>query len=205
MAQDPEQMAMFHQSMADQTGPVAAAVIEAYDFSRFGRITDVGGSLGALVAAILKANLGLRGEVYDLPALAAGAGAYLAAAGVADRARFVGGSFFDEVPPGADAYLMKMIIHDWEDAQAAVILRNCAKALGPDGRLLVMEHVAPELASDAPSDFVTIRGDILMLTAAGGRERTLAEFESLFAGASLKLQRVVPTASGFAILEAIAA
>jgi hypothetical protein len=202
MARDPEQMAMFHQSMADQTGPVAAAILEAYDFSRFSRIIDVGGSTGALLAAVLKAYPRLEGQVYDLPDLAAAAGAYLEGAGVADRGAFIGGSFFEQVPAGADTLMMKMIIHDWEDEEAALILTNCRKALGPGGLVLVMDHIAPDLARDQPSDYVTIRGDMLMLTAAGGRERTLGEFEGLFARAGLKLRRVVPTASGFAVLEA---
>ena len=202
MARDPEQMAMFHQSMADQTGPVAKAVLDAYDVSRFGRIIDVGGSYGALLAAMLKAYPRLRGEVYDLPDLSAAAKAYLEAAGVAERAAFIGGSFFDEVPPGADAYTMKMIIHDWQDEEAVLILRNCRKALGPGGLVLVMEHIAPDLAGEASGDYVTIRGDIVMLTAAGGMERTRGQFEALLDRAGLKLQRIVPTASGFAILEA---
>jgi hypothetical protein len=203
MASDPAQLAMFHQSMADQTAPVVTAVLEAYDFSRFGRIMDVGGSLGALVAGLVKAHPGLKGQVYDLPDLQAAANDYLRKAGAADRATFVGGSFFDEVPPGADAYLMKMIIHDWEDAEAGLILKNCRKALGPGAVVLVMERIVAEIATAA--DFGAIRGDITMLTAAGGKERTRAEYERLFAGAGLKLQRVIPTSSGFDILEATAA
>jgi len=200
MARDPDQMVMFHQSMADQTGPVAEAVLEAYDFAAFGRVIDVGGGYGALLAAILRAHPRLTGQVYDLPELEPPAALYLQAAGVSDRASFVGGSFFDEIPPGADAYLMKMIIHDWEDEEATLILRNCAKALGAGGVLLVMERIAPELA--APSDYVAIRGDIVMLTAAGGKERTRSEYEALLARAGLKLRRIVPTTSGFSVLEA---
>ena len=204
MARDQGQMAMFHQSMADQTGPVAAAMLEVYDFSRFGGLTDVGGGYGALLAAILKAHPRLTGQVYDLPDLGSAAGGYLETAGVADRAVFVGGSFFKQVPPGADAYMLKMIIHDWDDDQSVAILENCRKALGPGGVVLVMERIAPDRVTGAASDFVTIRGDIVMLTAAGGLERTLAEYEALFARAGLMLKRTVLTASGFSIMEAAA-
>jgi hypothetical protein len=202
MARDPEQMAMFHQSMADLTRPVARAVLDAYDFSRFSRVMDLGGSTGALMAAILKAHPGLTGQVFDLPDLADAAKTYFEAEGVSDRAAFVGGSFFEEVPSGAQAIMMKMIIHDWLDEEAVIILSNTRKALGRDGLVLVMDRIAPEIATDERSAYATMRADITMLVAAGGKERTRAEFEALFAAAGLKLQRIIPTASEFAILEA---
>ena len=201
MASDPGQMAMFHQSMADQTGPVAAAMLEVYDFSRFGALMDVGGSYGALLAAILAANPALAGQVFDLPDLEPASLAYLEVAGVAGRAAFTGGSFFDSVPSGADAYMLKMIIHDWDDEHAVPILANCARAAGKDGVVLVMERIAPQLVGEDPADRVTIRGDLLMLTAAGGLERTEVQYQALFAKAGLVLRRIVPTASGVAIME----
>ena len=205
MARDPGQMAMFHQSMTDQTGPVATAMLEVYDFGRFRGVMAVGGSYGALLAEILNAHPRLTGQVFDLPDLASASGAYLEGAGVAGRASFVGGSFFEAVPAGADAYMLKMIIHDWDDAHALPILMNCAQAAGREGLVLVMERIAPERVGADPADSVTIRGDIVMLTAAGGQERTEAEYRTLFAEAGLKIERIVPTASGFAIMEARAA
>ena len=202
MASDPAQMAMFHQSMADQTGPVAQAMLEVYDFSRFSCLMDLGGSTGTLLAALLKANPSLTGKVYDLPALGPAAAAHFQAQGLADRATFVGGSFFDEVPAGADAYAMKMIIHDWDDEKSIRILTNTRKAMGPGAVVLVMERIAPDLATPAEADYATIRADMLMLTAAGGRERTRGEYETLFAKAGLGLVRITSTASGYAILEA---
>ncbi len=200
MASDPAQMAMFHQSMADQTGPVAAAILDVYDFSPFRAVMDVGGGYGALLAAVLKAHPGLTGQVFDLPDLAQAAGAYLEDEGVAGRGAFVGGSFFDAVPAGADAYMLKMIIHDWGDEDALAILTCCRRAAAARGaKILVMERIAPALAG--PDDLVTIRGDILMLTAAGGQERTPDEYEALFAGAGLRLERTLPTASGFSVME----
>jgi len=204
MAHDPAQMAMFHQSMTDQTGPVAAAMLQVYDFSKFGTLMDVGGSYGALLAAILKAHPSLKGRVFDLPDLSQASNAYLKAAGVADRAGFTGGSFFESVPQGADAYMLKMIIHDWDDEHAIPILANCAKAAGANGVVLVMERIAPERVGSDPLDHVTIRGDLIMLTAAGGLERTEAEYRTLYAKAGLAIRRIVPTASGFAIMETAA-
>ena len=201
MASDPQQMAMFHQSMADQTRPVARAVLDAYDFSRFGKIIDVGGSYGALLAAILAAHPRLTGESFDLPSLAEASTAYLERAGVADRGRFVGGSFFEAVPAGADAYTLKMIIHDWDDDEALRILTNCRLAAGAEGRVLVMEQIAPELAGDDADGVIAFRADMLMLTAAGGLERTLSEYEALYARAGLRLESVTRTASSFSVME----
>ena len=206
MAADPDQMAMFHQSMADQAEPVAHVLLEVYDFGRFKTLVDVGGSYGALLATILKAHPHLTGEVFDLPTLESASSAYLERQGVADRARFVGGSFFDRAPPGADAYMLKSIIHDWDDTEAVQILRNCAVAAGREGRVLIMDRLAPELAaSEDPIDFTTFRSDMIMLTANGGLERTLADFQALYAQAGLALDGVTRTASGFSVMETRAA
>lgn len=201
MASDPGQMEAFHQSMADQTAPMARSMLEAYDFSRFRTVTDVGGGYGALIAELVKANPGLQGRVLDLSGLAEAAGEYLSRQGVSDRARFVGGSFFDPVPKGADAYLLKSIIHDWDDEHALRILCNCREAAAPSGRVLVIERIAPERAGEDDEDLGVVRGDILMLTANGGQERTLADYDALFAKAGLRLGPILPTPSGFSILE----
>lgn len=201
MASDPGEMAAFHQSMADQTAPTARALIEAYDFGRFGTVMDVGGGYGALIAEIVKAHPGLEGRVLDLAGLSGAAASYLDRQGVSDRASFVGGSFFDGVPPGADAYALKSIIHDWDDENSLKILGNCRKAVEASGRVLVIERLAPDLAGEDPGDEISARSDMLMLTANGGQERTLGEYEALFSKVALKLERVVPTASGFSVLE----
>ena len=205
MASDPGQMEMFHQSMADRTAPAARDMLQAYDFGRFRTLMDVGGSYGALLAAILQARPGLTGQVFDLPSLSEASTAYLERMGVADRARFTGGSFFEEIPAGADAYMLKSIIHDWDDAEAVQILRNCAAAAGGEGRVLVMDRIAPELAGEDPADRFTLQSDLMMLTANGGLERTLKEFQAIYDQAGLKLQSVTPTAAGFAVMETRAA
>jgi len=205
MASDPGQMAMFHQSMADQAAPTARVIMKAYDFGRFRTLMDVGGSYGALLAEILKAHPQLTGQVFDLSTLKDASSAYLERQGVAGRAGFTGGSFFEAIPSGADAYMLKSIIHDWDDDEAVRILGNCAAAAGAEGRVLVMDRLAPELAGEDPADVTTIRSDLMMLTANGGLERTLAEFEALYAAAGLRLESVTRTASGFAVMQTIAA
>ena len=205
MASDPDQMAMFHQSMTDQTSHAAAALLGAYDFGRFGSVMDVGGSYGALLAAVLKAHPQLTGQVFDLPDLAATSSAYLAGAGVSSRGRFVGGSFFDEVPPGADVYMLKTVIHDWDNEKSVAILANCRKAAGQGGKVLLIERIAPKLVEPEPDQMITTRGDILMLTAAGGIERTEDQYRELFARAGLRLATLTATPSGHSIMEAVAA
>ncbi len=206
MASDPGQMEMFHQSMADRTAPAARDMMQAYDFSRFGALMDVGGSYGALLAAILQAQPRLTGQVFDLPALKEASTAYLQRMGVADRARFTGGSFFEPIPSGADAYMLKSIIHDWDDAEAVQILANCAAAAGAEGRVLVMDRIAPELASgEDPADRFTFQSDLMMLTANGGLERTLKQFQAIYDQAGLHLESVTPTAAGFAVMQTRAA
>ena len=201
MASDPGQMEMFHQSMADRTAPTARSMLEAYDFGRFETLMDVGGSYGALLAAILQARPELSGQVFDLPALKDASTAYLQRMGVADRARFTGGSFFDPIPPGADGYMLKSIIHDWDDDEAVQILKNCAAAAGREGRVLVMDRIAPELAGTDPADVVTFQGDLMMLTANGGMERTLKQFQAIYDAAGLSLDGVTTTAVGFSVME----
>lgn len=201
MASDPGQMEMFHQSMADRTAPFARDLGAVYDFGRFRTLMDVGGSYGALLAAILQAHAHLTGQVFDLPTLKDASTAYLERAGVADRASFTGGSFFDAIPGGADAYMLKSIIHDWDDEEAVRILRNCAAAAGETGRVLVMDRIAPELAGTDPVDVATFQGDLMMLTANGGLERTLSEFQAIYDRAGLALESVTRTASGFAVME----
>ncbi len=202
MANDAVAASDFHQSMADGTIPVARAMAAAYDFSRFGSVLDVGGSYGALLAELLKANPALRGAVFDLPFLAEDAQAYLDRAGVGDRGAYVGGDFFEAVPTGHDAYVLKFIIHDWNDEPATAILANCRKAMGADGVIILAEIIAPETVVEGAPQNVAIRSDLVMLTAAGGRERTLEEYRRLLAGAGLELAAVIPTATAFSLIEA---
>jgi hypothetical protein len=171
-----------------------AAIVGAYDFSRFERIVDVGGGHGRLLAGILLANPRLSGVLYDLPAVVAGASA-LRQEPISQRCEIIGGDFFQEVPAGADAYLLKGIIHDWNDEAALKILKNCRRAIHPDGRLLVQEAVLTLSATPT-----TVLMDMLMMVLTSGRERTESEFQSLLQEAGFSMVQVIREA-GVSIIE----
>jgi hypothetical protein len=184
LAAHPAEAAVFNAAMTQGIAWTSHALLAAYDFSRFERLVDVGGGEGALLRDILAATPGLRGVLFDLPAVVARAGGILTGE-IAARCEIVGGDFFDCVPEGAGAYLMKGVIHDWPDHDAARILRNTRRAVRADGTLLLVDTVD----SDArPAGL----GDLLML-AIGGRDRTEADFRSLLAAAGFALTRIVPT------------
>ncbi len=153
---------------------------------------------GALLAVILAANLPMRGIVFDLPDVLTGASAVLQRAGVTDRCQLVAGSFFETIPPGADAYIVKSIIHDWDDAAALAILRCCRIAIPDTGRLLLVEHALKPVNEPDPARF----SDLNMLVMLGGQEREPDEFERLCAGAGFRLTAIVPTASTHSVIEA---
>jgi SAM-dependent methyltransferase len=174
------------------------AVLAAYDFSGYRKIIDVGGGHGRLLAMILEKAPRARGVLFDLPNVVDGAEQELTKAGVADRCEVVGGSFFEAVPDGGDAYLMKAILHDWSDEDALKILSSIRSAIAPGGKLLLLESVLPERSS---SD-IGLLIDLEMLVAVGGRERTHAEWANLLGRAGFRLNRVVRTATPVAIIEA---
>lgn len=189
----------FFTAMAQSTTP---PLVAAYDFGRFGTVADIGGSEGPLLAAILAANPGVRGILFDRPHVVAGAPPVLAAAKVADRCMVVGGDFFTWVPRGADAYILKYIIHDWDDERAVAILRRCRAAMVPEAMLLLIELVLPERWETGASAVTAARVDLAMLVfAPGGRERTESDFRRLLAESGFELRRVIPTRSPFSILE----
>jgi hypothetical protein len=181
-----------------------APIVTAYDFSRFGTVIDVGGSTGALLAAILQAYPGLRGILFDRPHVVSGARPVLAEAGVADRCTVVAGSFFESVPEGGDAYILKYVVHDWDDERAVAVLQRCREAMAPGAVLLVVEQVVPERLEPGPAARRVTRMDlqILVLTT-GGRERTEHQFRSLLGQAGFELRAAIPTASSFHVLEAV--
>jgi hypothetical protein len=205
MAQRPEEASVLNRSMAQQTLAVARAIVDAYDFSRCGNIVDLGGGYGALLSVALQAYPHLMGATADLAYLENEARSFLDAAGVAERARFIATDFFESVASGADCYLLKFIIHDWDDADAIQILRNTRVAAGPDAVVLVIEQIAPERVACDPQQALVIRGDIHMLAATGGMERTIAEYRTLLCEAGLELARVLPSATSFSIIEAVPA
>lgn len=198
-ARHAEAGAAFDRAMTGITRLGVEAVLAAYDFSRFKTIVDVAGGHGSLLAAILAQHTDARGVLFDQPHVVAGAAELLQAAGVAGRCRVVGGSFFDSLPEGGDAYLLKQIIHDWENPEATAILRTCRRAIGPDARLLVIER-----GIGAPNEQAAAKlMDLQMLVSAGGRERTRDEYAALFDAAGFRLAGVTPTAGGLTVTEAV--
>jgi hypothetical protein len=176
-------------------------VIAGYDFSAYPTIVDVGGGHGPLLAAVLSAAPDSRGVLYDLPSVVASARPLFEKHCVADRVRIAEGSFFDTVPDGGDAYILKNIIHDWRDDVAVRILRNVRAAAGPQARVLLVEMVIPEHDRDFPGNWV----DLEMLLNLGARERTAAEYRHLLSEAGFEMTRMVRTASPLSVVEARAA
>jgi SAM-dependent methyltransferase len=200
LAGNPDAAAVFDEAMTGWSMQNSMAVAAAYDFSGIGALMDVGGGHGYLLATILKANPSLRGVLYETAEVSAGAKARFAAEGLADRCQIASGDFFTTVPAGADACILKSVIHDWDDPHATTILQNCHKAVGPGGRVLLAEMVVP--AGNAPH--VAKLLDLEMLIMVGGHERTEAQFRDLLAGAGFRLTRIVPTASPTCVIEAVA-
>ena len=199
LADHPEQAVLFQRAMMALNQGSNEALAEAYDFGPFSRVVDVGGGHGELLSAILKRNAHLSGVLFDL---ASGLPtARTGAAGTLPRTEFVAGSFFETVPQGADVYVLKKVIHDWNDQQAVVILRNCRDALTPHGRVLIAETIIP--AGNEPDPIKLIDANMLAVT--GGLERTQAGYASLLAAAGLRLTRVISTSQPISILEAAAA
>ena len=196
--QNPEDAAIFNNSMSSVTAATNDTILSLYDFSKFETVVDVGGGHGGLMTSILKRNPTVKGVLFDAPEVIEGARPKLEAAGVAERCETVSGDFFKAVPAGGDAYVMKWIIHDWDDEKSITILRNCRSRMRANGRLILVDCVVPE--SDEPhfSKFI----DLNMLVMTGGKERTAKEFEQLLNVAGFKLLRIIPTELPTSIVEA---
>jgi hypothetical protein len=196
---NPEVARVFNDSMTGLTRMIEAAVLQAYDFSRFAHAIDVGGGHGGFLSAILRANPRARGTLFDAPQVIDGARPRLVAEGVAGRCEAVGGDFFASVPPGGDLYTLKMIIHDWDDEKSLAILKNCHRAMAPGGTLLVVDTVIPPGNTPFLGKFI----DLIMLVMTGGRERTEDEFRALYAAAGFRLTRVIPSPSPVSVVEGV--
>lgn len=201
LAQHPEEASHFSEAMVGYHGPEPPAVAEAYDFSVFETVVDVGGATGNMLAAILSRHAGPRGVLFDRPHVVRDAPPLLQAHGLEERVTIEAGDFFEGVPPGGDAYLLSHIIHDWNEDQCLTILGHCRGAIKPDGRLLIVETVLPP--GDTPHQGKV--QDMVMLVIAGGQERTEAEYDTLLGKAGFRLSRVVPTESVASVVEAIPA
>ncbi|MDP8973786.1 MAG: acetylserotonin O-methyltransferase [Actinomycetota bacterium] len=198
-AAHPEEDAVFNAAMTALSAGVAEAIVQSYDFSGMDVLMDVGGGEGVLLAAILAENPALRGVLFDQPHVLTGANDLLEREGVVDRCELVSGSFFEAVPGGADAHLLKSIVHDWDDAATVKILRACRAAIANTGRLLVVEPIIQPGNEPDPAKF----SDLNMLVMLGGRERTADDFERLYAEAGFRLSDIIRTRSLMAIIEGV--
>jgi hypothetical protein len=197
----PEAFEIFNRAMTSLTALSAKAVSEGYDFTGVKTLVDIAGGHGRLLTEILENNPSMQGILFDMPQVIEGARQTVAKTSAADRVEFAPGDFFVSVPAGGDAYMMKHIIHDWDDEKSLTILRNIKQAMNPGGRVLLIESV---IAGIGAQDFGKLM-DIEMLVSPGGKERTAAEYEDLFARAGLRMTRIVPTKSAYSVIEAVAA
>ncbi len=198
LGDEPEFAQIFNDAMTSFSTASIGPVVDAYDFTPFGTIVDVAGGHGRLLTAILDAAPKAHGVLYDLPEVIAGAPSLLRKSVVAERVQLAEGSFFDSVPAGGDAYILKHIIHDWDDHPSVQILRNVRTAAATCATLLIIEHIVPEDDSASTAKLM----DIEMLLGNNGRERTVAEYRRLFDAAGFRLTRVIDTAAAFSIVEA---
>jgi hypothetical protein len=196
----PDERETFARAMMGLTIMEAAGVATAYPFGEIQRLCDVGGGRGTLLSEILLRHPGLTAMIVDAPGVLGSARQLLAARGVAERVELVAGSFFDAVPPGADAYLLKNVLHDWDDARSSTILGKCRAAMSPGQRLIIVEQIV-----EADTDHLATMVDVHMMTVCNeGRERGLADFERLMAGAGFRRERVFVTTTTMGILEGVA-
>ena len=199
LAGNPRAATVFDDAMTGVHGAETAAMVEAFDFTPFGTVIDVGGGNGTVITAILQRYPSVRGILYDRQHVIDRARPHLDTSGVSARCQAVAGDFFAAVPPGGDAYLMRHIIHDWDDGKSLTILRNCRKVMTPAARLLLIETVIP--AGNDPC-FAKVL-DLTMLAIPGGLERTEAEYRALFAAAGFRLGRIVPTKASVSVIEGV--
>lgn len=198
LSKDTDKAKTFDKAMVSAHGREADAAAVAYDFSKTKSLTDIGGGNGSLITSVLKHHPHIQGTLFDLPSVVQRAAENLASAGLASRCKTHGGSFFESIPTGSDTYMMRHIIHDWDDAKSTLILNNTRKAMSPSAKLLILESIIEP--GNSPS--FTKLLDINMLLIPGGMERTRSQYESLLANAGLKITSITPTTTEISIIEA---
>lgn len=199
LERSPEDARIFNDSMSRAAAETNEAILASYDFSGVKRIVDIGGGHGALIISILTEYPEMDGVLFDTPSVIEGAVARIDAAGLTDRCEAVAGDFFTGLPIGADAYILKWIIHDWNDERARTILKNCRNAITNDGKLILVEAVIPPGNEPHFGKFL----DLNMMVMTGGLERTEEEFRRLLDASGFRLVRVIPTNSPISIIEAV--
>lgn len=197
LAEHPEKAAIFDEAMVAVHGREARAVLDAYDFSQVGKLADIGGGNGSQLRVILDAYPDMQGVLFDVPNVVERANPVLEQAGLTERVHLISGDFFESVPAGADAYLLRHIIHDWDDSRAIRILENVHAVMAEGGRLLVIESVIPP----GNEPFFAKLLDLTMLTIPGGRERTADEYRQLFQAAGFRVVQFIATRTEVSLIE----
>lgn len=200
---DPGEAELFHGAMSELTRRLGSSLSDAFELPDDALIVDIGGGAGELLAGVLTQHPTTRGLLFDLQHALDRAADVLTRHGVADRCILQAGSFFDDVPKGANLYLMKSILHDWDDTSAVRLLERCQAAMPSSARLLVIERLLPERLSATPDHRTLARSDLNMLVGLAGRERRANEYLALFERARLALRATRPLAAGFSGLEVV--
>ncbi|HET7062052.1 MAG TPA: methyltransferase [Nitrosospira sp.] len=200
LGENPGPAQIFNDAMTSLSTAASAAVVNGYDFTGINTLVDVGGGHGLLLASILKENPRMTGVLFDAPSVVAGASGVIEAHGVSGRCETLGGDFFVSVPAGGDAYIIKHIIHNWDDDRASTILQNCRQGMSPSGKLLVVEMVIPESNAPSPGKLLDLEMLVLFLHA---HERTEGEYRALFERSGFRLSRIVPTPSPYSVIEGV--
>ena len=198
LGDNPDKARIFDAAMVGIHGRESNAVLDAYDLSDMGVVADMGGGNGSQITMVLEKHTNVKGILFDLPHVVDRAKEQLGSAGLLDRCEVVGGNFFESVPGGADAYMMRHIIHDWDDEKSLTILRNCHAAMSSTSKLLIVESVIPP--GNEPFGGKLL--DLVMLLIPGGKERTEDEYRTLLDEAGLELSRIVPTSTEISVIEA---
>ncbi len=198
LGDNPDKARIFDAAMVGIHGRESNAVLDAYDLSDIGVVADIGGGNGSQITMVLEKHTNIKGILFDLPHVVDRAKERLSAAGLLDRCEVVGGNFFESVPAGADAYMMRHIIHDWDDEKSLTILRSCHAAMSSESKLLIVESVIPPGNEPFGGKFL----DLVMLLITGGRERTEDEYRTLLDKAGFELSRIVPTSTEISVIEA---
>jgi hypothetical protein len=199
LGENPDKARIFDAAMVGIHGRESDVILSAYDFSDVGVLADIGGGNGSQISRILEKHNGLKGILFDLPHVIERAKNQIESEGLSNRCELVGGNFFAAVPEGADVYMMRHIIHDWDDEKSVTILRNCHRAMPSSAKLLIVESVIPPGNEPFGGKFL----DLVMLLIPGGKERTEDEYRTLLGRAGFELTQVIPTNSEVSIVEAI--
>ena len=199
LAEQPEKARVFDDAMTGIHGRETGAIIDVYDFSGINVIADIGGGNGSKITAILQKHPDMQGILFDLPHVVERARPNIESAGLSDRCQLVSGDFFQSVPSGADAYIMRHIIHDWDDEKSLTILKNCHAVMSPGNKLLLVESVIPPGNDPFMGKFL----DLTMMLIPGGKERTEDEYRELYGKAGFDLVQIVPTSTEVSVIEGI--